>query len=638
MQYWLRAYSIWTTVVGLLLVFYLLWRLPTWLHNFTVLQLVTETSIRVSFGLIFAALVALIATLIWVMVGGLRATPSGASRRVANLEVAAAALAIVITVITVLFQWLGEIGIQAPLWAKLMVAALGSAVIAATLSRQRSRLGHLDRTSKRLQDPSRRVALAALATSISAAALGGVRWRNHDRPSKAFAAGSVGARKRPNIVLVTYDALSALDMSLYGYKLPTTLNLERFARDSIVFEKFYAASNFTTSSVISMLSGKKVSTHHWYLALEGRLADEVAQQNVAAMLREAGYATAAVVANPWGHPAHYGFEQSFDYLPPPPIPAGPASRLGYHLTHSDIGNELKLTIGDRFSGWARRLNLDLWSNSEFPPPRAFDAALKFLDKRVDPYFLWVHLVPPHFPYQPPPPFRGKFLRDRAAADFSKPPLSALVPEQGIYGSDVQPEIDKVRLLYDEYLAYADDTFGSFLGELRSRGTLDDSVLIFSSDHGECFANGYWGHSGLEMWNPVMHVPLIVRLPGGIGSGTRVSGVAGQIDLLPTMLDLAGVNIPAWAEGQSLRGMWEAREAQGRVRSALVTNVGPFDPVSSGVVAAVSGDDKCIVDIASGRAALFDLATDPYEKVDLAAKRPQRTQELRTAALRSLSQR
>jgi arylsulfatase A-like enzyme len=222
--------------------------------------------------------------------------------------------------------------------------------------------------------------------------------------------------------------------------------------------------------------------------------------------------------------------------------------------------------------------------------------------------------------------------------YGSSPLAAVVAWDGgsnfsHYRAVLQPEIDKFRLRYNEFIAYADDAFGRFIGKADALPNAAETVVMVSADHGENFAHGFWGHETSEMWQPTIHVPLAVRLPGKAAAGHRISGLAGHIDLMPTILDLAGAPVPSWCEGGSLLPIWRGGGGQQQRRRFAEMIDSPLRrPITSGGIAVLEGDDKFVLNIASGAGRLYDLATDPFEEHDLSRARPERAQVLRNAAL------
>jgi hypothetical protein len=156
---------------------------------------------------------------------------------------------------------------------------------------------------------------------ILAAGLAGLftAFANRLDPRPGSQRTKVKVQEKPtDIVLVTFDALCAEDMSCYGYHLPTTPSIDALARGSHVFSNFYATSTFTTPCVVSMLTGRYPSSAHVY-QYGARLPSSAASRTLPQLLHAGGYSTAASVANPGAHPYCLGFGGHFDILPPPPI-------------------------------------------------------------------------------------------------------------------------------------------------------------------------------------------------------------------------------------------------------------------------------------------------------------------------------
>jgi arylsulfatase A-like enzyme len=264
-----------------------------------------------------------------------------------------------------------------------------------------------------------------------------------------------------------------------------------------------------------------------------------------------------------------------------------------------------------------------------PPEMVFAKGKAFLDKATGPWFLWLHLMVPHEPYRPPAPFVGKF-GSVAAGDTSHGPAD--LRYFGEYPPEQQPEADRLRLRYDEFIAAGDAAFGDFVDTLDRGGTLKNTALLVSADHGENFGHGYRGHGGLQLWEPVVHIPLILRLPDRSGAGTRIAEVVGQVDIAPTVLDLAGVAPPAQAEGRSLRPVWEGRAAPTPLRFSFFGSSTFKHPTRYGLIAVHEGDRKFVLDLATGKELLFDRATDRAELHDRAAEFPDDCARYRREAL------
>jgi len=440
-------------------------------------------------------------------------------------------------------------------------------------------------------------------------------------------------RKGKNVILVTFDALSMEDTSLNGYHLPTTPNIDALARKSASFTNFYASSTFTTPCVVSILTGRYPSNTHVY-HYGGRLRGEGSSQTLPNVLRSGGYYTAASVANPGAHPACLGFGAEFDLLPDPPIKDF-ATREATGIFHSGaLANDAGFfgrivpyileNLGPREFGQ---------THSSHPPNMSFEQAEGLLDKLQGPFFLWVHVYAPHFPYLPEPPYLKKFLPTdefRTHADFAN-----IFDQKGYtYSASVQPVIDRARLRYDEWVAQADGAFGQFLATLERTGHSKDTAIIVSADHGESFAGGYVGHGGSRQLRPIIHVPLVVHVPG-MTEAHQISTVADETRVAPTILEIAGMEQPPWMDGRSLcalmRGESELEPARAFTQYFEGNNA--FKPIHSGTVGVIEGEHQYVIDVGSGVGSLYDLDEANEQRNDLSVQKPDVAADLRAVIQR-----
>jgi arylsulfatase A-like enzyme len=140
-----------------------------------------------------------------------------------------------------------------------------------------------------------------------------------------------------------------------------------------------------------------------------------------------------------------------------------------------------------------------------------------------PFFLWVHVYDAHDPYDPPEPYKSKY---------------ASAP-------------------YDGEIAYEDSALGKFLSELRTRGLYDGAVIALMADHGEALGDHGEDTHGFFLYDETIHVPLVIKLPGKASAGKRIETRAGLVDVLPTILQAVGIDIPSEVQGESLLSMMKA---------------------------------------------------------------------------------
>ncbi len=396
----------------------------------------------------------------------------------------------------------------------------------------------------------------------------------HTGAPRRVADGGPAAGPRPNIVLYLIDTLRADHLGCYGYSLDTSPRIDRFAERAALFENAQAQSPWTRSSVASVLTGL-LPQIHGANDDDDALAREIV--TLAELLRQAGYRTLAVTGN--GNAGQgAGFGQGFDAFVHLRQPRG------------------KGTV-------ARSTELN---------DRAF--ALLAEHDPDQPFFLFVHTVDPHAPYDPPQPFR-----DRFAAAVDDPELGSVERMLQVNRRRDIPEQLVVDLLalYDAEIAANDASFGALLDELEERGFYDDSLIMLVSDHGEEFYDhGGWAH-GKTLYAEMLDTPLIVKLPG-MEEGSRIPSIAEHIDLLPTVADALGLGVPEAVNGRSLLPVLSGEVPADWSDRA----VAHFDLRGRTFTSLIDGSWKIIQNRGGDRdrvPELYDRRQDPREQKNLAAR-------------------
>ncbi len=360
----------------------------------------------------------------------------------------------------------------------------------------------------------------------------------------AFAA--IGASDRgtnpsnhPHILLISIDTLRADHLSAYGYGRETSPRLDALARQGVLFVDATSHSTWTLPAHVSMLTGLDPAAHG-VLAREHRIQDY--HHTLAERLREAGYATAAWVGTrDWGFVgSRYGFDEGFDRFEHFPHPK--RFRSARLLREFD---EWWLWHGEGGVGNARAevTNVINWIAAE----------------REQPFFAFVHFYDVHskgarLPYEAPAPYRDMFCEGNVdeveACDEGVCATERLLEIARGWKKPLDAEeIEWARCLYDGGIAFVDHEVGRLLDVLEDRELLDDMVVIVTSDHGEAFFEHRKPlHSTLHQ--EITRIPLIIRSPDAI-AGKRANGVVRQSDLLPTVLELAGVEVVGEIQGRSL---------------------------------------------------------------------------------------
>ncbi len=377
----------------------------------------------------------------------------------------------------------------------------------------------------------------------------------------------VGARDGPappNVILYVVDCLRADHVGAFGYPRPTTPNIDRLAADGIVATGLHACASWTKPAVGCLF------TSLYPVAHGAQTVDDVldaTKPTVAEAFRAAGYATAAWVANPFVSANPFGLTRGFERVV------------------QTLDNPPKTNINDL-------------------PADAADitrSVVPWLERNRDRrFFVYLHSLDLHAEYRPRPPFTRLFVPRE---------------ERG----DARP-VD----LYDTELAYNDNEIGRLISALKRLRLYDDTLVVVTADHGEEFGEHGFTRHGHSLFEALLHVPLVVKLPGSRSRGTRVGALASSLDVAPTLLDVAGIAAPAGFEGVSLRPALEGRPFPGR---PVV-----FAEQLSGkevLYAARDARYKAITQLLPTPAqVLFDLASDPGETHDLDSTPPEAARDVR----------
>jgi choline-sulfatase len=397
-------------------------------------------------------------------------------------------------------------------------------------------------------------------------------------------AADAGRTSRPNIVLYLVDALRADHLGCYGSRLGVSPRIDEFAAEATVFEDAVAQSSWTKAAVASIFTGVWPPTHGVH-GPHDRLPDDL--PTMPELLRDAGYHTAAVVANAYVGRS-FGFDRGFEHFE--------------FLTH---------TVGDSSVIHARLVQL--------------------LDQlpAAEPFFLYVHTVDPHAPYSPPDEFRH-----RHAAEVREPEVGQVSTVRGLARGELSaspPMTVDLRALYAAEVAFNDFNFGRLVRELRQRGQFDESLIIVVSDHGEAFGeHESWTH-GLDLHDEALRIPLVVHFPGSLNRGVRVRHTVQQADLTPTVLRAAGVVPPKGLDGADLLAF--ADRPRDRELYCYLDYWGRRG------AAVLLGEWKLIrplsEEFGSGTQ-LYDRRSDPGESANLAADLPVRSGYLDALLRRKLA--
>jgi arylsulfatase A-like enzyme len=544
------------------------------------------------------------------------ATPATATASQQTARLAAAVVSVV--VLAYLLVWITD-WLDVPVFKisnliGYLAAIALSLGLALVLQRALSALlGLLERRWDRKPVSFRLALPLVVAVLVLLAVLGPVAFVARAHSVQPVAAGPVAATAdatRPTIVFILIDALRADHLPLYGYSRQTSPNLVGLASQGMTFSKFYAQASSTRPSIATIFSSLYPSVHK---ANEDRDVLSSSVTVLPQVLKNAGYSTFGISANANISPT-FGYAQGFD-----------------SFSVWKIENEFRVTTAGRLADeflsqqTLRRL---LREHADIVPTADVitDRTLAWVRENGgrNPMFLYVHYIDPHDPYSPPPPYDRKF-------DYrSEPPRRAGVDPLTLIGPGKDRDsVGRTLDLYDGEILYADHHVGRLLKGLEDRGVLRNALVIVTADHGEEF----WEHGnekhGRSAYEEVLHVPFIMWWPGKVAAGTRFEGVAGHIDLMPTLLNLLGLPAPAHVQGHSFAAqlMDPSAAMPSRLLAAQVIQ-GGFT-----IEAMREGRNKYIRHTRGRRAGsqeLYDLQEDPLERRNQAEQTPARVSLLKKA--------
>ena len=322
----------------------------------------------------------------------------------------------------------------------------------------------------------------------------------------AMAALSTAGCKRPlapkkplNVILVTMDTTGARHLGCYGYQRPTSPNLDAFAQQSVLLENMYASSNCTFPNHNSIFTGLYPHNH----GTIHQNSPKPTKHPLSAILSAQGYQTAA------------------------------ATSVSF-LNHRTIGAGLHQFFSPQ-GAIERHAGITL------------DIARGYIDqalKAQQPFYLWVHLWDPHKPYLPLPQFADRFVTNPSILETVKrdfPSMFSTPDTRKTLGSRLyftEEEQQAVLAQYDAEILQMDHHIGQFNAFLKSKRLLDNTIVVYTADHGESMFENAPSHDQHHfVYDPVTHVPFMMRHPDL--DPKRLPGLVQNIDIAPTLLAALG---------------------------------------------------------------------------------------------------
>lgn len=379
---------------------------------------------------------------------------------------------------------------------------------------------------------------------------------------------------RPPVILITIDTLRADRLSSYGSDRVETPHMDRLAAEGVRFDNASSTVPFTLPAHSSIMTGLYPPSHGVRENVGYVLGAE--QVTLAERFRDAGYLTGGFVSA-FVLDARWGIGRGFDT----------------YVDDFDLDSMAGANLG----------------SVQRPGPETIAHALEWLDETAasgdggaagrttgSPFFLWLHLFDPHDPYEPPESFRTEY--------------------------EGRP--------YDGEVAYTDSLIGDFRVELEQRGLFDESVVVLTADHGEGLGDHGESYHGFFVYDSTVHVPLIVRLPGGAEGGRVIADAVSHVDIAPTLaelLDLAGTGNE---QGRSLLPSMQGLAEPDPGRGVYAESFYALDHYGWAPLRSLRTADYKYIETPDPE--LYALLEDPGELTNVLLERRDVSRELRAAAL------
>ncbi len=419
----------------------------------------------------------------------------------------------------------------------------------------------------------------------------------------------------PHVVLILLDAVRANCLSCYGYERRTTPNMDALADDGIRFANAFSPGPNTVLGHAALFTG--LSYHNGVrTALGSTLRPEV--PTIAETFRDNGYETTCISRNPWISD-EYGFTRGFTRT----VDLWRNSKVGRQVGR--IGKAFG--YGDKGAG------------------KACELAARQLTEARRPQFLFINMIEAHHPYVPQLPFAVRFAGLRRGL-IDRIWVNLFWPSSKLWNLAAVGSEDTFRLLEDLYVASiaAMARVGTLLAKLEEAGVLDDSVVILCADHGESLGEHRLVSHGLSLYEPLIHIPLIMRLPGR-GAGLVSEDLTQLNDVMPSLCNFCGFELPPslqdhpnqWYDmfdGDSPGARRNAAYAEffcGPADLAALQNANPlydFSQLERSLRAIRTRNWKYIIG-SDGSTELYDMQQDPDELENIAGQAPDIAQRLDT---------
>ncbi|MHA2404197.1 MAG: sulfatase family protein [Candidatus Kariarchaeaceae archaeon] len=462
----------------------------------------------------------------------------------------------------------------------------------------------------------------------------------------------------PNILILVFDALSAGHMSLYGYPRNTTPNIENFADRAYVYHNHYASGNFTSPGTASLLTGV-YPWRHKAINLSGTVSKQFTNNNLFSLCGDSHYIS-TFTHNTWAEILLSQFNSHVDHH----LPSHALGIIGNIHSEKLFGTDFPTAFWSEtiLRGYQQNIPGSIFfQRTEFEnlkrifskfapiyienypngPLQNYYGIYFILEHAIDwiqhqlvtlpqNFLAYYHLWPPHAPYKPRSDFINQF------DDGWKPIYK---PEHPLSDNSSSEQMLKDRQDYDEFIALVDSEFGRLVDYMDENGVFNNTIVILTSDHGELFERGIIGHSTLTMYQNLLRAPLLISVPYQ-EKRQDIFSPTSCVDLLPTILQISGHQIPNSIEGKVLTGFNNSIQDENRSLFAVeAKSSSKFLPFTKYSIAMIKGRYKLISYLGYGidlNDELYDLVNDPEELNNLNRSRVQLLKDMKTELIETLN--
>jgi arylsulfatase A-like enzyme len=470
-----------------------------------------------------------------------------------------------------------------------------------------------------------------------------------------------------NVLLIVFDALSAQNISLYGYPRQTMPNLSRIAQKGTVYHNHYAGGNWTVPGTGSLLTGTYPWTHRAFSDELGGVEKGRESHNLFHFFDQyyrLGYShnpNVYIFFNQFWKDIEQVKNQadlfvknnlSLDRLFPLDNDIAPIT-WDRMMEEGEKGYTYSLFFAPLYQAYGRKIIRELQDDFPRGVPSQGEDDYFLLEDGIDwlisdlttlqrPFLGYFHFLPPHQPYHTRHEFINQFKNDGIGSYVDK-------PRHPVFGGPSGKPLNlaqqgEQRQLYDEFILYADFELGRLYDALEQSGILENTWLIFTSDHGEMFERGFFGHRIPVLYQPVIRIPLVIVEPGQKVRRDMFTS-SSAVDVLPTLLKVTEQPIPDWLEGSVLEPYNDTlSKSDRRLYAVEARKSGVQAPLGPASIMMVKDRYKLTyyfgykqLETTGPLFELYDIEKDPEELVNIYDPVSQVSRELATELLEKLNE-